>query len=275
VLLIVDLDGVVYRGLTPVPGVPEVLARRAAAGDIITYATNNSRWHRSDYEARLLSMGAPVQPDRIVTAARATALGLAARPEPPHHVMVFGGPGLGRELRDVGLRTVAPTDRGLATGPGAVVVGIDLGLTMDRLSIAADAIRGGALFVATNRDPIYPIHGRLRAGAGAVVAALATASGREPDLVVGKPEPGLFRQAAQVAGETPDRAIVIGDGLRTDILAANRVGARSVLMLTGVTTRDDLDTAAPDERPTAVAADSAELERILEALALDGPGVAA
>ena len=73
----------------------------------------------------------------------------------------------------------------------------------------------------------------------------------------------------------PIDAIVIGDGLRTDILAANRVGAESVLMLTGVTTRDDLDTAAPDERPTAVAADAAELERILEAFALDDRGVAA
>jgi HAD superfamily hydrolase (TIGR01450 family) len=273
VLLIVDLDGVVYRGLTPVPGVPEVLSRRAAGGDIIAYATNNSRWHRSDYEARLVSMGAPVQPDRIVTAARATALALASRPDPLDHVMVFGGPGLGRELRDAGLRTVAPTDRGLAAGPGAVVVGIDFSLSHDRLSIAADAIRDGALFVATNRDAVYPIDGRLMAGAGAIVAALVTASGREPDLVIGKPEPGLFRQAAQAAGETPDRAIVIGDGLRTDILAANRVGARSVLMLTGVTTRAQLDASDPDERPTAVAADAAELERVLEAFALDDRGV--
>jgi HAD superfamily hydrolase (TIGR01450 family) len=275
VLLIVDLDGVVYRGLTPVPGVPEVLARRAAAGDIITYATNNSRWHRGDYEARLRSMGAPVRADRIVTAARATALALASRPDPLGHVMVFGGPGLARELRDVGLRTVPPTDRGLAAAPGAVAVGIDFGLTLERLSVAADAVRGGALFVATNRDAVYPIDERLRAGAGSMVAALATASGREPDLVIGKPEPGLFRQAAEVAGTTPDRAIVVGDGLRTDILAANRVGARSVLMLTGVTTRHQLETAAPDERPTTVAADASELERALEAFAMDDRGVAA
>ena len=94
VLLIVDLDGVVYRGLTPVPGVPEVLARRAAAGDIIIYATNNSRWHRSDYEARLVSMGAPVQPDRIVTAARATALGArgTAGTAPSRHGLRWPGP---------------------------------------------------------------------------------------------------------------------------------------------------------------------------------------
>jgi HAD superfamily hydrolase (TIGR01450 family) len=266
VLLIVDLDGVVYRGLTPVPGVPELLTQRAAAGDIIAYATNNSRWHRTDYEERLASMGAPVDPARIVTAARATAMALAERPEPPRTVLVFGGPGLRREIEDVGLATVGPTEEGLASKPGAVTVGIDVELSHERLSLAADAIRDGALFVATNRDPVYPIDGRLQAGAGSIVAALATAAGREPDLVIGKPEPGLFRQAAHAVGTTPDQAIVIGDGLRTDILAAHRVGARSVLMLTGVTTRAEVDAARPEERPTAVAADARELETILDDL---------
>jgi glycerol-1-phosphatase len=267
VLLIVDLDGVVYRGMTPVAGMPELLAKRAATGDIIVYATNNSRWHRADYEERLAAMGAPVQADRIVTAARATALALAERPDPSGPVMVFGGPGLWREVQDVGLTTVGPTEEGLTAAPRSVVVGIDVDLSYDRLSTAADAIRGGALFVATNRDPVYPVDGRLLAGAGSIVSALATAGGREPDLVIGKPEPGLFRQAAHAVGATPDMAIVIGDGLRTDILAAHRVGARSVLLLTGVTTRAEFDAAAPEERPTAVATDAGELEAILGDLA--------
>jgi ribonucleotide monophosphatase NagD (HAD superfamily) len=102
-----------------------------------------------------------------------------------------------------------------------------------------------------------------------MVSALATAAGREPDLVIGKPEPGLFRQAAQVAGTSPDRAVVIGDGLRTDILAAHRVGARSVLMLTGVTSRAEADAAPPPERPTAIAADARELEAVLDEFARD------
>jgi HAD superfamily hydrolase (TIGR01450 family) len=275
VLLIVDLDGVVYRGLTPVPGMPALLEQRAKAGDIIAYATNNSRWHRDDYVARLGSMGAPVRSDRVFTAARATALALAVRPDPPRRAMVFGGPGLGRELRDVGIGTVGPTERGLASRPGAVVVGIDFRLSHDRLSRAADAVRGGALFVATNRDPIYPVDDRLMAGAGAIVSALATAAGREPDLVIGKPEPGLFEEAAHAVGTRADRAVVIGDGLGTDILAANRVGARSVLMLTGVTSRAQLEATPRDAWPTAVAADSRELERILEAFAADDRGVAA
>ena len=260
-----DLDGVVYRGANAVPGVPELLAHRARAGDTVIYVTNNSRWHRSDYEERLKALGAPVVPDGVVTAARATALALLDG-APPRCVMVFGGPGLARELRDVGLRTVAPNRRGLAASPDAVVVGVDFDLSYLRLSIAADAVRAGARFVATNRDPIYPTAEGLTAGAGAIVAALAVASGRDPDVVVGKPEPRLFRTAAEFARERPEHAVVIGDGLLTDIAAAEAVGARSVLMLTGVTTREALAAVGDGVRPTAVAADAGELAEVLEDL---------
>lgn len=266
-LLIVDLDGVVYRGSSPVPGVPELLTARVAMGDRVVYATNNSRWHRSDYLARLRGMGAPVGRDPIVTAARATALLLADEPVPPRCTMVFGGPGLTRELRDVGLRTMAPTRFGLAAGPDVVVVGVDFGLSYERLSIAAEAVRRGARFVATNRDPVYPGPEGLLAGAGSIVAALAVASGREPDLVVGKPGPRLFEAAAALAGMPAREAVVIGDGQWTDIAAAHAIGARSVLMLTGVTSEAQLAGVPAAQRATAVAHDAAELAVILERFA--------
>ncbi len=82
-LLLVDLDGVVYRGPVPVPGMPELLTERVAAGDVVVYVTNNSRWHRTEYQARLRSMGAPVSEDSVVSAARATALALAEHPATP------------------------------------------------------------------------------------------------------------------------------------------------------------------------------------------------
>jgi len=267
VLLLVDLDGVVYRGPEPVAGMPELLSRREAAGDIIVYVTNNSRWHRTEYETRLRSMGAPVESDRIVTSARGTALALARAPQPPRLALVFGGPGLARELEDAGLATVPCSREGLENGPDTVVVGIDFDLSHERLSVAADALRSGSYFAVTNRDPIFPVPGRLMAGAGAIVAALVEASGRQPDLVIGKPEPGLLREAAAVAGLPVERAVVIGDGLGTDILAAHRVGARSVLVLTGVSTAAmaaDLD---PALQPTAVASGPGDLEAILDGLA--------
>jgi HAD superfamily hydrolase (TIGR01450 family) len=266
VRLLLDLDGVVYRGPAPIPGMPELLARRVARGDRVIYVTNNSRWHRSEYQARLEGMGAPVTEDGVVTSARASALAMAERNPRPKCVMVLGGPGLVRELREVGLRTVPPTQRGLAAKPDALVVGVDFALSHRRLSAAANAVLRGAWFVATNRDPIYPTDTGLLAGAGAIVAAVATAAAREPDLVVGKPEPGLFLEAAALAGIPAKQAVIIGDGLLTDIKAAHAVGARSVLMLTGVSTLQHVDQTEPARRPTAVAHDAAELDRILDAM---------
>jgi HAD superfamily hydrolase (TIGR01450 family) len=264
-LLLVDLDGVVYRGTQAVPGVAAVLSRRARAGDRVMYVTNNSRWHREDYRTRLEGHRVPLTKgwDSIVTAARAAAILLTERDPKPRVAMVFGGPGLARELRDVGIRTVGPTPAGLAAKPDVLIVGVDFQLSYKRLSTAVEAVRRGALFVATNRDPVYPgPDGQLMAGAGAMVASIAAAAMREPDLVVGKPQPRLFEAAAEVAGMDLKDAIVIGDGITTDIRAANTVGARSVLMLTGVTTRDDLER-FPEIKPTRVAANSKELEAAL------------
>ncbi len=266
-LLLVDLDGVVYRGRDPVPGMPELLRRRSAAGDRIVYVTNNSRSHRDEYRLRLERLGLPLVPtpdQSIVSAARATAVLLAEATPPGRVAMVLGGAGLARELRDVGIRVVSPTERGLGAAPDTLVVGVDFALSYARLSNAAECVRRGARFWATNRDAIFPAEDGLRAGAGSMVAAVAFAAGREPDVVVGKPEPRLFETAAELAGAAARDAVVIGDNLYTDIGAANRVGARSVLMLTGVTSRADLDAAPDSVRPTRVAADAAGL-----ALALD------
>jgi HAD superfamily hydrolase (TIGR01450 family) len=259
----------VYRGEQAVPGVAAVLQRRAAAGDRVMYVTNNSRWHREDYRTRLQGHGVPLGEgwDSIVTAARAAAILLIERDPKPRVAMVLGGPGLARELRDVGIRTVGPTPFGLAAKPDVLIVGVDLSLSYARLTTAITAVRRGALFVATNRDPIYPgPGGHLMAGAGAMVAAVAAATQREPDVVVGKPQPRLFEAAAEIAGMDLRGAVVVGDGITTDIRAANAVGARSVLMLTGVTTRDDI-ARFPDIKPTRVAADAAELEAALKELA--------
>jgi len=203
-LLLVDLDGVVYRGAQPVPGVAAVLAARAAAGDDVVYVTNNSMWYRADYVTRLAAMGAPVTPDRIVSSARATALYLAESSPKPRCALVVGGPGLMHELRDVGIE-VMPSgeaaerwnangrDAAAATlGVDTVVVGLDLEFTYARLAVAAEAVRTGARFVATNRDPIYPLEHGLMPGAGSVVAAIVAATGVEP-VSIGKPGPSCSR----------------------------------------------------------------------------------
>jgi 4-nitrophenyl phosphatase len=277
-LLLVDLDGVVYRGAQPVPGVAAVLAARAAAGDEVVYVTNNAMWYRTDYVTRLSSMGAPVTPDRIVSSARATALYLRDLQPPVGRVLVVGGAGLVHELRDVGIEVELSGDaaeRWSANGRDAaaaigsvdtVVVGLDLEFTYARMACAAEAVRGGARFVATNRDPVYPHEKGLMPGAGSVVAAIETASGVTP-VSIGKPGPLLLRVAAHAVDRDVADAVMIGDSLTTDIPAAVAVGARSVLMLTGISKREQVDALAAADRPTEIAADAAELAAALDRLA--------
>jgi HAD superfamily hydrolase (TIGR01450 family) len=277
VLLLVDLDGVVYRGADPVPGVAAVLADRAKAGDDIVYVTNNSMHYRADYVTRLSAMGAPIAPERVVSSSRATALYLQKHEPGVRRVLVVGAGGLERELRDVGLDVVTSghaatrasqeaIDGYEAAGrPDAVVVGLDPQLTYMRIAVAADAARAGARFIATNRDPVYPTERGLRPGSGSVVAAIEVASGMTP-ISIGKPAPLLLEEAARVVGREARDAVMIGDSLATDVAAARAVGARSILMLTGVAGREQLDGLPVNERPTAVAANAEELAAALERL---------
>jgi HAD superfamily hydrolase (TIGR01450 family) len=278
-LLLVDLDGVVYRGADPVPGVAAVLADRAARGDDVVYVTNNSMHYRADYVARLTAMGCPITADRVVSSARATALHLVRHEAGIRRVLMVGAGGLERELRDVGLDVVTAAhaatrmhqegiDGWTAAGsPDAVVTGLDPALTYLRLAAAADCVRAGARFLATNRDPVYPTDRGLRPGAGAIAAALEATTGVTP-LSIGKPGPHLLELAAEAVGRSAGEAVMIGDGIGTDLAAARAVGARCVLMLTGVSTRDELEALPVDERPTAVAGDAVELAAALDSLAV-------
>ena len=276
-LLLVDLDGVVYRGADPVPGVAAVLMDRANRGDDVVYVTNNSMHYRADYVSRLSEMGAPVAADRIVSAPRATAMYLRERHPEVRRVLAVGASGLDRELRDAGLEVVNAghaAERmakegidgvGAAGKPDAVVAGVDPQLTYLRLAAAADCVRAGARFIATNRDPTDPTERWIRPGAGSVVAAIAVASGIEP-VTIGKPEPLLMEQAAHAVGRDPREAYVIGDGIVTDLAAANAVGAKTILMLTGVTTGAALEALPSTDKPFQVAADATELAQVLETL---------
>jgi phosphoglycolate/pyridoxal phosphate phosphatase family enzyme len=283
-LLLVDLDGVLYRGADPVPGVAALLATRARQGDDVVYVTNNSMWYRAEYVDRIAGMGAPASADRIVSSPRATALYLRDHEPSVQHVLTVGASGLDRELQDAGYRVTRAGDVGerirgggvegtdgangweAAGRPDAIVVGLDPQIDYLRLAVANDCVRAGARFIATNRDPVYPTERAVRPGAGSIVAAIEAASGVTP-ISIGKPAPYLLEEAARAVGRDPGDAVMIGDGLGTDIAAAHAVGARSVLMLTGVTSRDAVAAAPDDARPTAVAADAHELAAILDRLA--------
>jgi glycerol 3-phosphatase-2 len=278
VLLLVDLDGVVYRASAAVPGVGPALAARRALGDEVVYVTNNAMHYRGDYAARLEHHGAPIGPDRVVTSARAAALYIRDEIPAARRIMVVGAAGLEREVREAGLDVVTAghiatrmSQEGCdgwvaADHPDVVVVGLDPQLTYLRIAAAADCVRAGAILVATNRDPVYPVEQGFRPGAGAVVAAIETASRTLAAITIGKPEPFLLQAAARTVGGDLATAVMIGDAL-TDVAAGRAVGARTILMLTGVTAREAAEALPAGERPTRIAADAAELAAALEELA--------
>ena len=156
---------------------------------------------------------------------------------------------------------------GVLTSDEEIVVGGKpaANLTYLRLTAAADCVRAGALFIATNRDPVYPTERGLRPGAGSIAAAMEATTGVTP-LSIGKPAPHLLELAAEAVGRHAREAIMIGDGIGTDLAAARAVGARCIFMLTGVTTRAEVEALSPDEQPTAIAADAEELAAAIEAL---------
>src|SRR6185437_16970094 len=159
-------------------------------------------------------------------------------------VLVVGAQALADEIADVGLRPV----RSAADNPAAVVQGFGPTVGWKHLAEASVAIRAGATWVATNTDRTLPSPRGPLPGNGSLVAALATALGRQPDVVVGKPEPTLFEQIAR--GRGARRPLVVGDRIDTDIEGANRAGMDSLLVLTGVTQEGELATAPDSQRPT-------------------------
>ncbi len=262
-----DIDGVIHRGTTLLPGAREALEDVLARGLLLRYVTNNSTQHRSAVAARLASFGLPAHAEIILTSGAATANWLRQRLDPGSPVLVVGGEGLAQELAEVGLapRLAAGVSPAQARdGFRAVVVGLDRSFTYDSLASAQQALLHGALFVATNTDATFPADDGFLPGGGAIVAAVATAAGRQP-VVVGKPQVELARILAEPSGLAPREILFVGDRLDTDIEWARQADMRSVLVLTGVARRADLeDPCAP--RPDYVLDDLGGLPPLLDSL---------
>jgi HAD superfamily hydrolase (TIGR01450 family) len=259
-LLIFDLDGVVYLGDQPVRGAVEAIARLHEFGTPLVFATNNASRRAAEVAALLNTLGVPAAAQEVATSAQAASSLLAQQLPTGSPVLVVGALALAEEVAAAGLSPV----REAAGRPAAVVQGYGPGVGWADLAEASVAIRAGALWVATNMDRTLPSPRGPLPGNGALVAALATALGRIPDLVVGKPEPTLFAQVARRAGA--HRPLTVGDRLDTDIEGARRAGMDSVLVLTGVHRAVDLVRAPAAQRPTHVAFDLSGLFEPDEAL---------
>jgi len=231
---VLDLDGVLWLTGRALPGAPEAVARLRAAGTRVLFITNNSGPRLEEHIASLAAIGVPVEPDDIGSSAHAAAALLP----PGSTAYVLGGPGVVEALQQRGVEVV-----GAGVQPDAVVVGRTTEYDYDRLREASTAIREGARFVATNLDPTLPTTEGLVPGAGAIVAGVRVASGRDPE-VAGKP---FMPTADLVRARVGTPAMVVGDRADTDGALARQLGAPFGLVLTGVTKKSDLPVdPAPD-----------------------------
>lgn len=268
-LVIFDLDGVVYRGSTPIDGAPALVAWLHERGVSVRFATNNSSVTRTGYVARLGAMGIATAADQIVTSTSATVEHLRRHAPDVRRVLAIGADGMRDELTLAGyqvamVRELAPADRPGAPLPGfeAVVVGLDRGIDYAGLSLAMAAVAGGARLVATNADARYPTESGFLPGAGAIVSAIATATGVAPQ-VIGKPSPSMFGSIFEASGIGPDDAVVVGDNPEADVAGAHRAGCAAILVLTGVADAATAAALSGELAPDAIAADPAAVRRLL------------
>lgn len=260
---LLDLDGVVYVGPDAVPGVPEILQQARDAGMRLGFVTNNAARTPRDVATHLTELGVPAEAGDVITSAQAAATVVAGRLGPGAAVLPVGGAGVAAALGAAGLRVVRTAE----DEPAAVVQGYGRDVGWVQLAEAVVAVRAGAVHVATNADATIPSPRGILPGNGALVGVVSTVTGQQP-LVTGKPDPAMHAECVRRTGaRTP---LVVGDRLDTDIEGAQRAGAPSLLVFSGVTTPAVLLAAGPGHRPDLVADDVAGLVRSHPAVVQDG-----
>lgn len=233
-VFVFDLDGTVYVGEQPVEGVPETVEQLRERGVSVVFVSNNSSAWRDSYVERLSSVGVPASEDDIVLSTESVLSVLAEQGVTETYVV---GTGAMRAAFD--RRGIDP----VAASPSHVVVGFDTELTYAKVRQAALHLQDGARFLLAHPDRACPTPEGDIPDCGAIAALLETATGREPDRVLGKPDPAMLDPVYEQTGADPGEVVVVGDRLSTDIGLAEAAGVDSVLVLSGDTSREDLQMA--------------------------------
>lgn len=244
-----DMDGVILRGRSLIPGAVEFVLRLRARDIPFLILTNNSQYTQRDLQVRLTYMGLEVPPEAIFTSALATAQFLHSQ-RPGGRAYVIGESGLTTALHEIGYIL---TDQ----EPEYVVLGETTAYSFERITRAIRFVTGGARFIATNPDVMGPGEGGIVPATGAVAALISAATGVKP-YFVGKPNPLMMRTALRTINAHSENSVMIGDRMDTDIIAGLESGLRTILVLTGVTTREQVERFP--YRPTWIKESVAEIE---------------
>jgi 4-nitrophenyl phosphatase len=233
--LIIDMDGVLWRGWTFLPGVTQFFSCLRRYHLPFVLATNNSTVTPEDIVKRLATCDVEIFTQEVLTSSLATATYLQSQLAPGARIHPIGEQAMREVLTTAGFTISEDTEN-----IDAVVVGFDRDITWKKLTRAALAIQRGALFIGTNPDTSFPIEEGQAPGNGAFLAALHVTTQIEP-TIVGKPQPRLYLQAASQLNQPNEHILVVGDRIETDILGAQHAGMPSVLLLTGVTSSEQVE----------------------------------
>lgn len=241
--LILDMDGVLWRGETPLPGLVSFFETLDELQIKFVLATNNATRVATQYAEKLQRFGISVSPEAILTSAEATAAYLQDRVRHGASAYVVGEEGLRGAMEAKGFRLLAADAAGGSIDAGAradiVVVGFTRHACYSQLARAVYLVNNGALFVGTNPDVTFPHEVGPLPGAGAYLAFIQAATNRQP-IVVGKPGGAIFEEALRRLDARKSETAMVGDRLETDIAGAQAAGLKSILLLSGVTNRQAL-----------------------------------
>ena len=229
---LIDMDGVLLKAKTPLPGGIEFIERLIECQVKFLILTNNPLYTQRDLEHRLSTMGFNVTAEHIYTSAIATAHFLQSQ-APNGKAFVIGESGLTQALHDVGY---IQTDM----NPDYVVLGEVNNYNFELITRAVRLINDGAMFIATNPDSTGPLEAGIVPATGALAALIEKATGKPP-FFVGKPNPLMMRSALRYLGVHSEDTIMIGDRMDTDIVAGVMSGLETILVLSGVSTREDVE----------------------------------
>ncbi len=238
-----DLDGVIWQGNQIIEGANETITELQKSMQVF-FITNNSTKTRLQYQLMMSKIGIETTVEMIMTSGFAASAYLA-EVNPGSRIYLIGEEGLQHELEQQGLIVI----NGQATDDiDYVLVGLDRFFVYSKLADALTALQNGARFLATNDDPQLPTERGLFPGAGTMISALSTCSGKTPEIIFGKPNTFMLEQSLNQLNLVVSDTVFIGDRIDTDILAAKRLNMSNILVLSGITTPDMLKTSkiSPD-----------------------------
>ncbi|HHV93204.1 MAG TPA: HAD-IIA family hydrolase [Firmicutes bacterium] len=236
---IFDLDGTIYLGENLIPGADRVVAELRAAGKGVVFLSNKPIQTRYDYAAKLTRLGIPTDVGRVINSSFVLAQYLR-REAPGCLCYVIGEQALLDDLDEAGVKYILEPEK-VDYRVDYVVLAFDRTFDYQKLNRALQCVKRGARLIATNGDRTCPVEGGEIPDAGGVIGAVEGTSGKKVELIVGKPNPMTLKVALDLLGLPPERCLMVGDRIETDILMGKKTGLATALVMTGVTSWETLE----------------------------------